>query len=485
MTFDQSMSGADCITLAIQFYREPSRFPDLVHGRNRLPTGITSLLQIAAGNRIKEELRAVRGISADELQQAALFFIEQVFLAHHANHYRTLGLEPGADISEIKEHHRLLMRLFHPDRQTTPDERIDAIATRINQAYNVLRSPHTRTTYDLTLTEKHAARPLVPSYHKQQQLVVEPDDSPPRIPHFVLRHLPQFALGSVALVAALSVMLVYVNRTPTGAIGATSNHLAHSTENHSPPTTPPERLPERLPELPPATSPALAEPSPIKSPPPSPPPLAEINPEPPSTPIAEPEPNRETKPVIITAAMQIAGPRPVARPAATPHQAPATQERLPPPATAITVAAPVAPVAITPAVAVNVPIVPEIKPEPLRTDQLNSLVSSLTDRYQRGDLENLLELFDPTARTEKGDKRQIRSEYGELFRNSESRVLHIWDIAWSRDGKLTRGVGSFQARVVRKGESSPRIHGGSVTIEVIQHNDRPIIVGLYHKAESN
>ena len=466
-------ADTDCIQLAVEFYREPSRDPDLLHGRRPLPAGVTSLLQVAASHTSLEEAGAARRVPAKELQQAALFFIEQVLLAHHANHYRTLGLEPGADISEIKEHHRLLMRLFHPDRQTTPDERSNAIATRINQAYNVLRSPQARAAYDLTISEKHAAKPLVTNYPKQPHLVLEPDDTPPRMPHFVVRHLPQFALGSIALLAALGVMLVYINRVPSGAIGATGKHLTHNTENLSPPTIPPE--------LPPAISRALIEPSPIESAPHAPPPLAVVKPEPTRAPVAEPKPDRETKPVIMPAAEQIVSPRPVAH-SVTPPQPPSTPERLlpPPPITAEAV-----PVAIGPSIAVNVPSTPEIKPELLRPDQLNSLVSSLTDRYQRGDLENLLELFDPAARMERGDKKQIRTEYGELFRNSENRTLHIWDMAWSRDGKVTRGVGSFQARVQRKSESSPRIYGGSVTIEVVQRNDRPLIVGLYHKAESN
>ena len=63
------------------------------------------------------------------------------------------------------------------------------------------------------------------------------------------------------------------------------------------------------------------------------------------------------------------------------------------------------------------------------------------------------------------------------------RALYIWDMAWSDDGKLTRGEGSYQARVLRKGDGSPRIYNGAVTIEVIQRNDRPLIVGLYHKAD--
>jgi hypothetical protein len=134
-------------------------------------------------------------------------------------------------------------------------------------------------------------------------------------------------------------------------------------------------------------------------------------------------------------------------------------------------------------VAVNAPAAPEMKPAPPRPEQLNGLVTSLAEQYQQGNLESLLDLFDASARIERGDKKQIRAEYGELFRNSESRDLYIWDVAWSGDGKMSRGEGSFQARVLRKGERSPRIYSGSVTIEVVQRDERPLIVGLYHKAD--
>jgi hypothetical protein len=34
---------------------------------------------------------------------------------------------------------------------------------------------------------------------------------------------------------------------------------------------------------------------------------------------------------------------------------------------------------------------------------------------------------------------------------------------------------------MRKGDRSPRVYNGTLTIEAIQRNDRPLIVGLYHK----
>jgi hypothetical protein len=254
---DPAAAGTDCIALAVAFLRAPSQFPDLLHGRRHLPPGVTTLLLVAAGNSFTDDAAAALGIPADELERATLFFIGQVLLAHNASHYRILGLEPGAAIDEIKEHHRLLMRLFHPDRQATPDERSDAIATRINQAYNVLRSPDARAAYDLTLAEKHAAKPLVRHYPKRPHFEYAPD-LPMHPPSLVTRHRTLFALGSLALVAALGVMLVYVNRVPTGAIGASDSHFTRAVEDKAPRLAPPE--------VPPAIARVLAESSPLAPP---------------------------------------------------------------------------------------------------------------------------------------------------------------------------------------------------------------------------
>lgn len=457
---DSVSAGSDCIALAVEFFREPSRFPDLLHGRRRLPPGVTALLQIAAANRSHQ----TGGDMAGEPQQAARFFIEHVLMAHNASHYRVLGVDPVAPLEEIKEHHRLLMRLFHPDRQTAVDERSDAIATRINQAYTVLRYSDTRATYDLSLAEKRDVKAAMPGYaSRPPPVAVDTPDFLMRMPPFVIRHLPQFALGSVALVAALGVALVYVNRVPTGtiaAIGAGDDRLAHALKNEAPPAA--------LPVLPPAIARALAEPLP-----------SEVKPAETAVPVAENSGERE--PAAMSIAVKVAVAKPDPQPVLAPVQT--TKRRSPTPVSEEAQTSAPLPADSTAPVAVDRPTAPEIKPAPLRRDQLNGLVASLAEQYQRGDLDNLLELFDASAHIERGDKKQIRAEYGELFRTSENRALYIWDVTWSGDGKVTRGEGSYQTRVQRKGDLSPRIYNGAVTIEVVQRNDRPLIVGLYHKGD--
>ena len=466
MMRDPSTAGTDCIALAVEFYREPSRFPDLLHGRRPLPPGVTALLQMAAANRMH-----LSGEDVSGEQQAARFFIEQILMAHNASHYRVLGVAPLASRDQIKEHHRLLMRLFHPDRQGTPDERTDAIATRINQAYTVLRYPDTRATYDRSLAEKEDVKPAVPKYTTPVQ-ATDSSGFLMRMPPFVVRHLPLFALASVALVAALGVTLVYVNRTPAGAIGAGDSKFTRASEKKAPRTVPRD--------LPPAVTRALAEPGPADLPP-----LTAVTLEESVAPVAESSHERE--PVVMPAVVKVAiakpPPPPLVAPAVLVAPARSAERTSPVPVAEAKVPAPL-PVTNASPVAVNRPAAPEFRPAPLRPDQLNGLVASLTEQYQQGDLENLLALFDASAHIESGDKKQIRAEYGELFRNSENRTLYIWDVAWSGDGKVTRGKGSFQAQVLHKGDGSKRIYNGALTIEVIQRNDRPLIVGLYQKTEN-
>ncbi|QLQ25672.1 MAG: DnaJ domain-containing protein [Dechloromonas sp.] len=461
-------ANSGCIALALAFFRAPSGYPDLLHGRARLPQGITELLLAAAGNNGAEApstpfgVASAQGEGHGEQQKAALFFIEQVLLAHNASHYRVLGLEPGAGAEAIKEHHRLLMRLFHPDRQSVPDERTDALATRINQAYTVLRSPGARADYDFSLRQKQGVQPKQRP-HSTYRTLPRSSGLTGLLPPFVLRHLAPFMLAGIAALVALGVLLVYVNQPPRGAIGSGGSGFSQA--------------------------PAADSLAPVRQPDPEEPAKANMD-APVSEPTREPlrpgacaagagrDRSRNRAPVAGTRracggrtdeiSRSRAGPggRPGCPCGAGEGRAGCGQSAL---------RSDRRPCRGRP------PKVPELKPRPPRPEQLNSLLARFADLYQRGDLEGLLDLFDGSARIERGDRTQIRAEYGELFRNSEGRNLYVWDVAWSAHGEITRGEGQFQARVMRKGDRSPRVYNGTLTIEAIQRNDRPLIVGLYHK----
>ncbi|SMB22883.1 conserved protein of unknown function [Sterolibacterium denitrificans] len=217
---DGNGSLPDGLSLALAVHQTPSQFYELLHGKADLPDDIGLLLRLAGGAALPEGMALPPFSAPTDVREAALFFIEQVLLAHDANHYRVLGVRPTASLDELKENHRLLMRLFHPDRRVLAmeSERKAAHAARINLAYTTLRQPATRTAYDLSLRQARQAAIQMPQMRPTLRRHA-PEPATPILSPRVARHLPQLVLGGFALLAMAAVGVVYLNQTPTGAIG--------------------------------------------------------------------------------------------------------------------------------------------------------------------------------------------------------------------------------------------------------------------------
>jgi len=71
------------------------------------------------------------------------------------NHYEVLGIDPSASEKEIEAARRIRLRIFHPDRHSGADPEVIATANaetiRINTAYDILRDPARRRSYDREL----------------------------------------------------------------------------------------------------------------------------------------------------------------------------------------------------------------------------------------------------------------------------------------------------------------------------------------------
>ncbi|QQS55436.1 MAG: DnaJ domain-containing protein [Candidatus Competibacteraceae bacterium] len=220
--------GPDIFELALACYRAPLAHQNRLASAAPLPPGMTRLLWLANGS--PETLEgAVRqtGAKADELRDAARFLVQQLCFARGASQYRVLGLEPGAAAEQVKEHHRLLIRLFHPDRVGGGASWTDHFASRVNEAWTVLSRPQPRAAYDARQSQP-PSRAVVPATVGQTDpppasSVRAPDwrwrkagDSRPRfaVPR---RWLPVLVLSGVALAAALAVWGVYETRPPLAA----------------------------------------------------------------------------------------------------------------------------------------------------------------------------------------------------------------------------------------------------------------------------
>jgi curved DNA-binding protein CbpA len=83
------------------------------------------------------------------------------------NPYEVLGLDAAASAEEIHARRTALLKMLHPDRQQSDEERraAEAQSKRINAAYDFLRDPARRAAYDRThRAASSASRPPHPSF---------------------------------------------------------------------------------------------------------------------------------------------------------------------------------------------------------------------------------------------------------------------------------------------------------------------------------
>ena len=125
------------LRLVLAFHRSPSRFPGLDTPAQPLPEGITELLELAiSDDQVLNQVSpaAVMGISPVMLRAAVRFFVRRALFAPEGDHFRTLGLHPGASLSQIEKHYDLLMRLLRQDKQRGSADSVE----KVGQAYEAL-----------------------------------------------------------------------------------------------------------------------------------------------------------------------------------------------------------------------------------------------------------------------------------------------------------------------------------------------------------
>jgi curved DNA-binding protein CbpA len=148
---------SELLVFALDFHRNPLRYRHIANPRAPLPVGFDDLFCdfcVALMPQNIDDTARVLGASPREIRAAALFFVRQVLLARGTDHYRVLGLSPGASEAAVKRHYALVVRLFHPDLSTDSDERDSTFTARINAAYHVLRTPGKRRQYEGRLRDR-------------------------------------------------------------------------------------------------------------------------------------------------------------------------------------------------------------------------------------------------------------------------------------------------------------------------------------------
>lgn len=429
---------------------------------SELPQAMEILLQIANGD---QELLGwaehATGASAEVLRQASIHFIEQVFFINEADSFRVLGLNPWAGHERVKEHYRLLIRLFHPDRGGAKHASAEAYTAMINRAYARLKPrvpPANETALDVDAGNLPRMSLRVPTPARKPGLPSE---------RFVYRLSPATVLGTAALVAAMMVGAVYLNRE------SASDHARQSTA-------------EAVPVQDSASVPSWSSRIDLRE---APPPL-------PQPPTESPMPQHPADSSRMSEMVQAKLRHATAKAAnSVPHPSnslPQADEQeihaAPNRATPSGVAPAIAPEAAAPNDAQRgMAALPAAAPDAVPTElELHHVIAQFIGSYVRGDLEGFMGSFGDQVRTdEPGGKTGLRETYARFFSNTLSRDMVLKNLQWQRSGELMVGLADYRVNTLRAAEQGQQPSSGTLRIEVAKTDSGARIVGFFHQATTH
>ena len=108
------------------------------------------------------EFLAQRRIERSYVTKNLQMILDRIYFNPENDHYLTLGLTRNASPEQIHNRWKSLMVLYHPDRNRDDDGYAGKCASRINEAYSVLKDSRQRMEYDRKMPQKK------PSAMKQQ-----------------------------------------------------------------------------------------------------------------------------------------------------------------------------------------------------------------------------------------------------------------------------------------------------------------------------
>lgn len=488
------MTATNVVDLALACYRTPLAYQDRLSLAAPLPEGIDRLLWLANGSpEVLEAAARQTGAQPRELRDAARFCIQQWCLVRGADPHRVLGVEPGAPLKQTREHYRLLMRLFHPDRAAGRETWTDHYASRINEAWTALSRTPDRARPDRPFHPGHV--PVRDTLRPAAVRVVErpePFSSRPP-PGRRRRWLPRLALGGLMLTVMMVLGEYGLDRFSVSRRGFQPTRAVDSTPPSG--TVPESAAPVADPG---AFDALLAAPDWWT--------LEQR--EPPVARVREARPPRENhrqQPMAAEEALlekmraeharfekqvkiqQAQAERlaveqqPLARlqtEQARGEQAKTEQElaerrrleklkidqarndqaRL---EKMVTNRALAAPVAATPA-----------EERPLTPGELENLMSRYTGAYQRGDLNGVMALFTASAR------RRIEQDYTALFATHHIHGLWLRDLRWLYHGRSASGSGRYELQVRRRDNGEPHQLAGGIRFTAQKRGHQVLIEAI-------
>jgi len=309
-------------------------------------------------------------------------------------------------------------------------------------------------------------------------------------------------LSATILVVVLLAAIMYVNRMSDSPVTARApERPAPALQADAQPTPPPTTTPPTTqPTSPPTAQPTPSEPSTPLAAAPSPTDRASASADTKSKAVPKEEPRREREPAATVSpaptaqaraepALPVEPPAPRARPepslptprATGPETRPTTPATAPAtPLPSDNAVARESDVGVDTDAARSAAAKP-VAPERLTRDELATLLKRFTYVYEAGDIEQFMNLFAPSARTnDRANRDGIRQDYETLFRTTDLRQFKLSHINWEVDNNQAHGWGNFEVTVRRTGDQELHNYSGSLTLYVERIEGRPRIVRLFH-----
>lgn len=481
--------GPSALELALALHETPSLA--LATRQLPLPADVFGLIRIAAND--GEALRAAAersGAPPAHVLEAARLYLEHALFHPGADHYRVLGVLPGASADTLREHQRWLLRWLHPDRG---DDWDSVYASRVMSAFQQLREPGRRQAYDDALYSAGEHRAPEPAALMRPVWTARKLESGPRS----RRLLPVVAaLGALALVIAFTGALspgdgnrAPVPDTQAGAAGVAAGSSVAPAQSQAVST---QRAPPRVgdSQATPAAGDAARAPA-IPAP-------AMIRP---ATPAAS-----ASSDVAGTVAGAVDAPGVVVEPAAAAGPASPTVGAVAPTGSPTEAAAPGSttgpmPVASGTSTAGAIPDArlapappsagPAHAPPTVQAGSADALtvpgeqaIARLMRHFERAyaaaDIDGLMALFARDARHVRGGRAEIREDYAGLFRASRQRQLELDQLRWQRSDTEATGHGPFVA-VITPARGAPVAVHGQMRVAVVSEAGEARIQSLWHE----
>lgn len=400
--------------------------PQALHAMQQapLPDGLASIIRLATDSgSLLDDAANELGMDSSVLQAAVSEYLIAICFFPGSNARRMLGLNEKSNPETAREHYRLLLKWLHPDK----NQQNKNYAERINQAWAVLK------TLELSHATSSFAAVTSAQMHEPRQLPAS------RFPIFVVGLLC-LALGLLAI-AFLPDNTVYVSGVEGYGISNEQSlssgipaELETSLLDRINPAVLKFKPAEQIAVPVQAFEPKVESPAAIQS-------VSNLQPE---------VKVQKNKPVWV-------------------------QHKLPSEAKTLQADVPKVVAPMAPENRINPEVLSEKQSLGISEQQGVQFLNDYVKRYQKGNINNFMQLFSTTAQNNHGDRKAIEQDYQQFFENSVTRQIQFSNMQWHRQKQNTLTFQALYATKIKWHKMWDNIRfvnrlGGHIELELIVEN---------------